>query len=354
VKKVYFLTLHRPNRSPSQRFRFEQYVSFLNENGFETQHLFLLSAEDDKVFYSSSILPKAWILAKSILFLLWSYFFVERDSIVFVQRECFMLGTAFFEKLFAKKTKLVFDFDDAIWLQNVSDANKKFSFLKNPNKTRDIIAVSKLVIAGNQYLADYAKQSNSNVHVIPTTIDTDYHKPSSAENINKITIGWTGTHSTVKYIYSIMPVLQKIKSKYSNVSFKVICEDEFTIEELGITTTAWSSEREIEQLSDIDIGIMPLPDDEWTKGKCGFKGLQYMAMGVPAVMSAVGVNTEIIQHGENGFLALNDEEWFEILCQLIDSTELRKTIGGAGRKTVLEKYSVTANKHKYLSLLNSL
>jgi glycosyltransferase involved in cell wall biosynthesis len=151
-----------------------------------------------------------------------------------------------------------------------------------------------------------------------------------------------------------MPVLQKIKSKYSNVSFKVICEDEFTIEELGITTTAWSSEREIEQLSDIDIGIMPLPDDEWTKGKCGFKGLQYMAMGVPAVMSAVGVNTEIIQHGENGFLALNDEEWFEILCQLIDSTELRKTIGGAGRKTVLEKYSVTANKHKYLSLLNSL
>ena len=99
---------------------------------------------------------------------------------------------------------------------------------------------------------------------------------------------------------------------------------------------------------------MPLPDDEWTKGKCGFKGLQYMAMQAPAVMSSVGVNAEIIQHGVNGFLARTDEEWFDILCKLIDSEVLRKTIGEAGRKTILEKYSVVANKDKYLSLLNSL
>jgi glycosyltransferase involved in cell wall biosynthesis len=355
VKKIYFLTLHRPNRSPSQRFRFEQYVSFLQQNGFETRHLFLLSPSDDKLFYSSNVLSKVWILIKSTFFLLKSYWSVELDSLVFVQRECYMLGTAFFEKLFASKCKLIFDFDDAIWLQNVSDANKKFSFLKNPNKTKEIIQVSRLVIAGNQYLANYAKQYNSNVHVIPTTIDTDYHKPSAEKKKNgELIIGWTGTHSTVKYIYLIMPVLQKIKAKYSNVLFKVICEDEFRIEELAITTTAWSSEREIEQLSDIDIGIMPLPDDEWTKGKCGFKGLQYMAMQAPAVMSSVGVNAEIIQHGVNGFLAHTDEEWFDILCQLIDSEVLRKTIGEAGRKTILEKYSVVANKDKYLSLLNSL
>ncbi len=355
MKKIYFLTLHRPNRSPSQRFRFEQYVSFLQQNGFETRHLFLLSPSDDKLFYSSNVLSKVWILIKSTFFLLKSYWSVELDSLVFVQRECYMLGTAFFEKLFASKCKLIFDFDDAIWLQNVSDANKKFSFLKNPNKTKEIIQVSRLVIAGNQYLANYAKQYNSNVHVIPTTIDTDYHKPSAEKKKNgELIIGWTGTHSTVKYIYLIMPVLQKIKAKYSNVLFKVICEDEFRIEELAITTTAWSSEREIEQLSDIDIGIMPLPDDEWTKGKCGFKGLQYMAMQAPAVMSSVGVNAEIIQHGVNGFLAHTDEEWFDILCQLIDSEVLRKTIGEAGRKTILEKYSVVANKDKYLSLLNSL
>jgi glycosyltransferase involved in cell wall biosynthesis len=330
-------------------------VSFLQQNGFETRHLFLLSPSDDKLFYSSNVLSKVWILIKSTFFLLKSYWSVELDSLVFVQRECYMLGTAFFEKLFASKCKLIFDFDDAIWLQNVSDANKKFSFLKNPNKTKEIIQVSRLVIAGNQYLANYAKQYNSNVHVIPTTIDTDYHKPSAEKKKNgELIIGWTGTHSTVKYIYLIMPVLQKIKAKYSNVLFKVICEDEFRIEELAITTTAWSSEREIEQLSDIDIGIMPLPDDEWTKGKCGFKGLQYMAMQAPAVMSSVGVNAEIIQHGVNGFLAHTDEEWFDILCQLIDSEVLRKTIGEAGRKTILEKYSVVANKDKYLSLLNSL
>lgn len=355
MKKIYFLTLHRPNRSPSQRFRFEQYVSFLQENGFETQHFFLLSAIDDKRFYSSRIFPKIWILIKSTFILFKTYFTVEHGSIIFVQRECFMLGTAFFEKLFALKGKLVFDFDDAIWLQNVSEENKKFSFLKNPNKTSEIIKISKLVIAGNQYLADYAKQFNSDVHVIPTTIDTDYHKPQVAKKQNeKLIIGWTGSRTTVQYFFVILPVLQRLKAKYDNVSFKVICEEAFYMDELGITTTVWSSAKEIEQLAEIDIGIMPLPDDEWSKGKCGFKGLQYMAMQVPAVMSAVGMNTEIIQHGVNGFLAHNDEEWFTILSQLIESAELRKIIGEAGRKTILEKYSVAANKNKYLTLLNSL
>jgi len=116
----------------------------------------------------------------------------------------------------------------------------------------------------------------------------------------------------------------------------------------------WNCDSEIEDLSEIDIGIMPLPDDEWAKGKCGFKGLQYMAMEIPTVMSAVGVNREIIEEGVNGFLASTEEEWIDKLSLLIESEELRRNIGMEGRKTVIEKYSVDSQKQRYLEYFNEL
>jgi glycosyltransferase involved in cell wall biosynthesis len=121
---------------------------------------------------------------------------------------------------------------------------------------------------------------------------------------------------------------------------------------LSISGQAWRLDTEIQDLMSFDIGIMPLPDDEWTKGKCGFKGLQYMALEVPTVMSPVGVNTEIIDHGKNGFIANNETEWLAILSQLINDAELRKHIGQEGRKTIVNKYSKSANLNKYLSLFN--
>src|SRR5574338_50263 len=151
---ILFVCLHRPDRSPSQRFRFEQYLSYLKEKGFDCQYSFLLNENDDKAFYARGrYFRKGIILFKSV-FKRWQE--VQKASnfdIVFVQRECFMLGTSFFEKKFSKKAKLVFDFDDSIWLQNVSNANKAFGFLKNANKTKEIIKAAHLVFAGNEYLA---------------------------------------------------------------------------------------------------------------------------------------------------------------------------------------------------------
>jgi len=358
MPKILFLTLHRPDRSPSQRFRFEQYLHFLKQNKYDYEFSFLLNQKEDAVFYSKgNLFKKLLIVIKSALKRLKEIRKANEYDIIFIQRECFMLGSSFFEKQFAKSSaKVIFDFDDSIWLQNVSDANKTFAWLKKPEKTAEIISYSDLIFAGNEYLKNYALKYNSSVEIIPTTIDTDkYKRLSLTKSSDKITIGWSGSITTIQHFEYALAVLEKLKAKYGNlIQIKVIGDANYKNNSLGITGLAWNKQSELADLSSFDIGIMPLPDDEWAKGKCGLKGLQYMALEIPTIMSPVGVNTEIIQDGMNGFLASSEEEWIEKLSLLIESEELRKRIGKAGRETVECKYSVNANKQKYLDLFNKL
>jgi glycosyltransferase involved in cell wall biosynthesis len=357
MQKINILCVHRPNRSPSQRFRFEQYIEFLKNDGFDCNLSYLLNEKDDKVFYSKGkLFAKINIVIKSFFKRLGELNQIKENDIVFIQRECFMLGTSFFERLFAKSgAKVIFDFDDAIWLQNVSEANKTFVWLKNPNKTAKIITCSSLVIAGNDYLAKYALRYNRNVVIIPTTIDTnEYCKIPSPRN-EKVIIGWSGSITTIQHFEYAIPFLKRIKEKFKDkVEFRVIGDASYVNEELSIKGIAWNKQTEIEDLSIFDIGIMPLPDDEWAKGKCGLKGLQYMALEIPTIMSPVGVNAEIINDGVNGFLASEHTEWVNKLSKLIESEELRKQIGIESRKTVEENYSVNANREKYLFYFNQV
>lgn len=356
MPKILFLAVHRPNRSPSQRFRFEQYLHFLNQQGFQHNFSYLLNENDDAFFYKRGYyFKKLSIIIKSFVKRLKELKRADEYDIIFVQRECFMLGSSYFEKKFSKsKAKLIFDFDDSIWLQNVSEANKTFAWLKNPRKTAEIISCSHLVIAGNPYLQKFASQYNPNSVIIPTTIDTnEYIKIKTAQSSKTIYIGWSGSITTIQHFEFALPVLKKIKLKYGNlIHIIVIGDSTYRSDELKINGKPWNKETEIEDLSQFDIGIMPLPDDEWAKGKCGLKGLQYMALEIPTIMSPVGVNTEIIQDGENGFLAATEDEWIQKLSLLIESPELREKLGKAGRKTVVEKYSVEANKQKYLDAFN--
>ncbi|MFB6306890.1 MAG: glycosyltransferase, partial [Flavobacteriales bacterium] len=152
-----------------------------------------------------------------------------------------------------------------------------------------------------------------------------------------------------------LPYLRKIKEKYKEkVRFKVIGDGLYKNEELGIQGISWSKENELKELSDIDIGIMPLPNDEWAKGKCGLKGLQYMGLMIPTIMSPVGVNTEIIENGVDGFLAEEDHEWKEKLEKLIENPELREKMGKNAREKVNKKYSFDAQKKNYLNYFNEL
>jgi glycosyltransferase involved in cell wall biosynthesis len=353
MPKILFACLHRPDRSPSQRYRFEQYIKYLEEQGYSSSVSYLLDEQDDRIFYASGhYLGKLLILLKAVSKRLAEVLFKKLPPVVFVQRESFMLGTAFFEKCFAKRTRLIFDFDDSIWLQQVSEGNKKLAFLKNAGKTKEIIRAAHLVIAGNEYLADYARNYNPGVIIIPSTIDTDKYGTKEITAKENIVIGWSGSFSTIAHFESAVEALQLLKNKYGNrLSFMVIGDPAYYNERLSIKGLPWNAETEVEDLHRFDIGIMPLPDDEWTRGKCGMKGLQYMAAGIPTVMSPVGVNKEIINDGENGFLAGNTEEWVEKLSKLIESVELRKKFSYNGRKTVEGKYSVFANKERYLEAI---
>ncbi len=355
------MSLHRPDRNPCQRFRFEQYIEYLRQNGFQCEHQYLLNAKDDKLYYSAGHLAsKVKIILKS-WWLLFRISSKKKFDVVFVQREAFMLGTVFFERRFSKRAKLIYDFDDAIWMHQIGDSNSKnqrFYFLKNPNKTSKIIAMADLVIAGNEYLADYARNFADNIRIIPTTIDTEMYNPiyypRSTES-NPVCIGWSGSFSTVMYFQKLEPTLKRIHEKYGNrVRFSVIGDERYENAELGISGKPWKFATELEDLSQLDIGLMPLTDDEWAKGKCALKGLQYMSLEIPTIMSPVGVNKSVVDHGRNGFLADTEDEWFDCISLLVEDQELRKRMGEAGRKTVVEQYSVNSTKIKYLDAIKDV
>jgi glycosyltransferase involved in cell wall biosynthesis len=358
MPRILFAALHRPDRSPSQRFRFEQYLSYLEENGFECTYSYLIDQAADRFFYKPGNNFKKLVLFLKSGFKRWQEGCnISKYDIVFVQRESFMTGSYFFEKMVAKSsTKLVFDFDDSIWIQNVSKANKHLSFLKNPDKTKAIIELADLITPGNDFLADYARQFNNNICIIPTTIDTEEYKPSSkTKHDHSVCIGWSGSFSTIEHFKYSLPVLEKIKEKYGDkVYFKVIGDGNYMHPDLNIQGIAWQKEGEVEELNEFDIGIMPLMQTEWEKGKCGLKGLQYMALEIPTIVAPVGVNIDIIKDGENGMLANTQGEWINKLSQLIESEELRKNIGKASRQTVIDHYSVENQKDVYLEMFEGL
>jgi glycosyltransferase involved in cell wall biosynthesis len=357
-KKILFLVAHRPGRSPGQRFRFEQYIDYLKQHGFEYHISYLIDKNDDTMFYArGKYFDKMLFLFRSIR-QRWKDVKMARDfDLIFLYREAHMLGTTVFEKKLAKTgVPMIVDFDDSIWLKDISKGNRNLSFLKRPGKTAEIISLCNASIVGNNYLAAYAGQYSKNVFIVPTTIDTDYYQPVEKKKTSEaIVIGWTGSSTTIKHFSLAVPILQKIRQKYGDkVRFMMISDEPYIGHLEGLEFVKWNRGSEVADLSEIDIGIMPLPDDAWSRGKCGFKGLQYMALQIPAVMSPVGVNTEIINHSKNGFLADSTEAWQEILSQLIEDKALRKSIGQQGRKTVEAYYSYHSQKDRYLNIFRGL
>lgn len=357
-KRILFIVQHRWNRSPGQRYRCEQYIPYLEKAGFECVYSpILMDEKEDNDFYSPGNYFSKLILFLKGFWRRWHDAKRAKDfDIVFIYREAFMTGTILFEKMIKHSgAKIIYDFDDAIWNHDVSQANKALGWLKRPEKTNDIIALADRVIVGNQYLAEHARQFNCEVVIVPSTIDLDYYQIPAKQPQKKIVIGWSGSLTTIEHFKPSIPVLKKIKEKFGDkVEFRVYGTGNYCNEELGIKGVPWSSENEVEQIAAFDIGIMYLPDNEWTRGKCGMKGLQYMALEVATVMSAVGVNNDIIQDGINGFLAATEEEWVHKLCLLVESEELRKKLGKAGRKTVEEKYSCQAWHQTYVNYFQTL
>ena len=356
MKKILFIAPHRKGRSPGQRFRFEQYMNYLQINGYTCDLSYLISESDDKYFYRKKhILRKLFIFIKCIFIRIKDVIKAKQYDIIFIYREALFTRSTIFEYLFSRRCKHVFfDFDDAIFLLDVSEANRSLRWLKSPAKINKIMRYADTTIVGNRYLYDYAVQYAKHVEIFPTTLDLNTIKIYPHLPQAKVCIGWIGSTTTIKHIRWALPILRAIYHQYGDrVYFKIIADVQLQADDLPIENVKWQQDTESQQLSSFDIGIMPLPDDQWSRGKCGFKGLQCMAYGVPVVMSPVGVNTQIIQDGVNGFLADTEQEWVEKISLLIENPDMRDRIGKEGRLTVEQKYSFQALKDIYLNYFNT-
>lgn len=356
--RVLFVAGHRLNRAPGQRFRFEQYLDHLRSDGFVCELSPLLTAEDDKIFYGrASFFRKVMVLAGCAVRRGRDIRRARDFDVVFLQREAFFGGWPLFERAFkAAGVRLVLDFDDAIWLLDVSEVNRRYGWLKRPQKTAEIAKMADLVIAGNSFLRDYALEFNQNTIVIPTTIDTvSYTRTVPRRTSGPVCIGWTGSTTTIPHFETGAPYLTEIKARYGDrVRFRVVGDASYRNEALGVKGEPWNAAAEVETLCDMDIGIMPLPDDAWSRGKCGLKGLQFMGLEIPVVMENLGANREIVSDGVDGFLASGQAEWVARLSALVESSDLRERVGSAGRRTVEARYSVLSQKDVYSRVLREL
>jgi len=353
LAKIIFIAPYPKAGAPSQRFRFEQYLNILEENGHSTHVAPFFSEKGwKKLYQDGNTVGKALTIVGSLFKRFFLLFTLHRYDKIFIHREAAMIGPPAIEWIISKvlRRKYIYDFDDAIWLANYSESNARFHRLKMYHKVNKIMKWADQISAGNDFLANYARQFNSNVEVIPTTIDTSHqHNLHGNPDQNPLVIGWTGTHTTGQYLKELIPVLDEIYTT-NRFIFRVISNQHPEIDREYIDFVKWEKTSEIEDLAKFNIGVMPLTDSDWSKGKCGFKGLQYMALEIPAVLSPVGVNNTIIASGENGFLCETPQEWIETLRNLLNDSELRSRIGQKGKETILENYSVQANTGKYLKL----
>ncbi len=349
--KVLFIFPYPHGTAASQRFRFEQYLSFLAGAGITYRLEPFFDDQTWKILYKPGHGPaKVRGILRGFGRRLLLLTQIHPYDFVFIHREAAPLGPPVLEWLIAKvlRKRIIFDFDDAIWLPNTSATNRIAAGLKWHRKTAGICRWSYKISAGNAYLADYAKQYHGDVTVNPTTIDTaGLHNQIKDQATGDLVIGWTGTHSTINYLDALLPVLRDLEAEH-RFTFLVISDQKPAFHLNSLQFLPWNKASEREDLLRMHIGVMPLTDDPWARGKCGFKALQYMALGIPAVASPVGVNCDIIRHGENGYLCRTADEWEEVLTKLLEDAKLRTRMGKAARNTVQSRYSVQANRFTFL------
>jgi glycosyltransferase involved in cell wall biosynthesis len=342
--------------SPGQRYRFEQWDPLLRERGVDITYAPFEDEELHALVYQPGMMSQKLRLVTRALGRRLSLLRKVRDyDVVYILREAALLGPPIFERLIHQSgVPIVFDFDDAIFVSYRSPSNGYLSYLKFASKTKTICRIASHVMVGNPYLAEYARQVNDRVTVIPTTIDTEkYQVPPPKSSSGPPVIGWTGSYSTVQHLDTLRGALKKLAERES-FRLRVIGTPAYDCPPVDVEAMRWRADTELEDLGAIDIGVMPLPDDKWSKGKCGLKALQFMALGIPTVCSPVGFNTDIIQDGENGFIAGTEDEWVDKLTRLLHSHELRQRLGHAGRVTVEQKYSAVTQAPRVYEIFKSV
>lgn len=345
--------------SPSQRYRFEQWGPHLErEHGisldfapFESDVLARLLYEPGhvaaKAFWTlRDFGRRSAVVART----------KDHDALV-IHREAALIGPAIYERVLAWTGKpIIYDFDDAIWSPGQAWKNGWFSRLHFTSKTSTLCKLASAVTTGNEYLASYARERNSSVSVIPSSIElADYPRVREPDITGKFVICWTGSNSTLVHFEHAREALEQLAA-HLPLLVKIICSKppERPIAGAEMRFVPWSPEREAQEVGDCHVGIMPLPDNEVSRGKGGMKALQFMATGRPVVVSPVGVNTEIVKAGHNGFHASNTGEWVSTLERLAVDSHLRSRLGRNARKTVEAGYRAETSAAKFARVVDRL
>jgi glycosyltransferase involved in cell wall biosynthesis len=353
--KVLILCPYPKGSAAGQRFRYEQYLEILRKANIETVIEAFLSARAMEVLYEPGHnLRKTWNVVAGFCSRCRLMFRVFGYDYIFIFREASPLGPPIFEfLLFLLKRRVIYDFDDAIFICRKSRANRLAGRLKWTSKVAYITRHSHKVAVCNQYLVDWASQYNHNTVLIPTTIDPSYHKPlpKKRDGQRLPVIGWTGSQSNLSYLEIVRPVLKTLEKKY-DFEFRVICDLDPGFPELKhYRFLKWRKETEIADLGSFDIGLMPVPEGSWEKGKVGFKGIQYSALEIVPVVSSVGSGHEVVENEKTGLVVDNNEsEWYQALERLLRDPDRAVVLGQAARAKILEEYSVPSQANAYLSL----
>jgi glycosyltransferase involved in cell wall biosynthesis len=327
----------------SVRFRVSQFLPALSAAGFDVDLHPLFDTALFRLLYRPGHMPEK---ATALLARTFDRVKALRDryDMALIHREAYPIGPPLIERWLAKRVPIVYDFDDAVYLPNTSDANRMIGFLKRPDKIAEVVRLSTEVIAGNAHLGDYARRYSTHVNVIPTCVDTNVWAPSTAApQPGPPVIGWIGTPTTTPYLMGLQDVFSALAKEHEFVLRVSGSVSPVEMRGVRIDNEPWSLQQEIALFNTCDIGVYPLPNDEWTLGKCGFKAIQFMACGVPVVASPVGVNNQIIEDGVSGLLANTEAEWRDRLRMLITDAAARRRIGAAGRVRIEGAYSLRAN-----------
>jgi glycosyltransferase involved in cell wall biosynthesis len=340
--------------APAQRYRIEQWSPYLRDLGIHvTFQPFATPALSRALYARGRWASKAAGMTAGLVKRFFEALPAADYDAVIIQREASLIGPAWSERLLrARQPAIVYDFDDAIYLPYVSPSNRYLSYLKFPWKTRALCRMARAVIAGNDHLADYASRYNGHVSVVPSTVSLREYRPRPAAPARDgvPVVGWTGSHSSVPYLSLVRGALQELRRRRP-FRVLIIGVERFDIPGVEVECRPWSAESEVRDLWDMDVGIMPLPDEPWARGKCGMKAIQYMGIGIPAVVSPVGANRDIVRDGVTGLHAATDAEWIGALDRLLADATLREGMGGAARESVSALYSAEAHAPRVAEIL---
>jgi glycosyltransferase involved in cell wall biosynthesis len=323
-KRILFIS--KGENDPSTRYRGLAYFSALSSDGWEPEHITVR----DNPLLRLKLLKRA-----------------NRADVVVILRKTF--SAPYLSMLSLCSRRLVFDLDDAIFCRS----NGAISRTRG-NRFARMASRCRQVWAGNEYLAAASRQFNRAVTILPTSLGPGKYLIEAEKPAKHIDLVWIGSRSTRKYIETGLPALENLAENLPHIRLKIVADFDLKSERLSTIAVPWSKENEAFALSSAHIGIAPMPDNPWTRGKCGLKVLQYMAAGLPVVSSTAGVNGEIVEHGVTGFLADSAEAWQKAIEALINEPDLRRVMGEAGRKRVKEQYSVDVTYSKMARALDSL